>query len=108
MRSLLSTCSLVLTDEPENHLHPELQTCLLPSLIQAFPRAQFIVATHNPFIVSSVANSNVYVLDFLNRRVESTMLDLVDKSGSSNALLRDVLALPNPIPVWVVRPTGSF
>ena len=50
----------VLFDEPENHLHPELQQTLLPNLLGAFPNVQFIVATHNPFIISSVESSLIY------------------------------------------------
>ena len=54
--------SIVVTiDEPENHLHPELQQIILPCFVKAFPNAQFIVATHNPFIISSVKHSFVYV-----------------------------------------------
>src|SRR5207249_9216056 len=51
---------VVVIDEPEAHLHPALQQRLLPDLLRAFPRSQFIIATHNPFMVTSVADSNVY------------------------------------------------
>ena len=65
---------------------------------------QFIVATHNPFIVSSVSDSNVYVLDYNEEeqpRVFSAKLDIVNKAGSSNEILRDVLGLQHTKPVWV-------
>lgn len=39
---------VAIIDEPENHLHPELQRNFLGNLIKAFPNVQFIVATHNP------------------------------------------------------------
>ena len=41
---------VVVYDEPENHLHPELQRALFQNLTDAFPLVQFIVATHSPFI----------------------------------------------------------
>jgi hypothetical protein len=92
----------VVIDEPENHLHPELQRIILPSLIRAFPGVRFIAATHNPFIVSSVPESHVYVLDYgEDRKVSSELLDLVNRAGSSNDILRQVLGVPVTIPAWV-------
>jgi predicted ATPase len=95
--------SFVVTfDEPENHLHPELQRRILSDLIVAFPSVQFIVATHSPFIVGSVSDSNVYVLNYdENRCVCSTLLDTINKAGSANEILRDVLGLEYTIPIWV-------
>lgn len=93
---------VVTIDEPENHLHPEMQKTLLPNLLKAFPQAQFIVATHNPFIISSHPESNVYVLNYdENNRVYSTALDFVNKAGSSNDILRDVLGVSITFPDWV-------
>ena len=93
---------VVTIDEPENHLHPELQRSVLRSFIGAFPKAQFIVATHNPFIVGSVPDSNVYVLrSDPNDRASSLLLDLVNKAGTSNDILRDVLGLSFTTALWV-------
>ena len=83
---------VALIDEPENHLHPELQKSFLGNLIKAFPNVQFIVATHNPFMISAVKESNVYVLDYNEEhKVFSTKLDYVNRAGTSNAILREVL-----------------
>ena len=101
MRSRSDVTFTVLMDEPENHLHPSLQRSVLPGLLAAFPQAQFIVATHNPFVVTSVRDSNVIVLDFINGRVESTKLEDVDRSASANQVLADVLGVPFPVPLWV-------
>lgn len=93
---------VVSLDEPENHLHPELQRRVLADLISAFPSVQFVVATHSPFIVGSVPDSNVYVLDYDDtNRVTSTRLDTVNRAGSANEILRDVLGLEYTLPVWV-------
>ncbi len=93
---------IVTIDEPENHLHPEMQRTLLPNLLKAFPNVQFVVATHNPFMVSSVPDSNVYVLKYNDKnKVESINLDSINKAGSSNDILREVLGIPSTIPTWV-------
>ena len=93
---------VVTLDEPENHLHPELQQRVLADLLTAFPSVQFVVATHSPFIVGSVPASHVYVLGYDEaRRVNSTLLDTVNKTGTANEILRDVLGLEFTIPIWV-------
>lgn len=92
---------VALIDEPENHLHPELQKSFLGNLIKAFPNVQFIVATHNPFMISAVKESNVYVLDYNEEhKVFSTKLDYVNRAGTSNAILREVLGIDTSIPFW--------
>lgn len=59
------------------------------------------MATHNPFIISSVPDSNVYVLDYnLENKVNSKYLDFVNRAGTANEILRDVLGLPFTMPIW--------
>lgn len=115
----LSAPSFVVTmDEPENHLHPSMQRSLLERLLTAFPMAQFIVATHSPFIVSSVKDSSVYVLRYneedrpssdgflpegMRSRVVTERLDTVNKSGSANEILREVLGVEATVPNWVLE-----
>ena len=100
----------VTIDEPENHLHPSMQRSLLRRLIEAFPKAQFVVVTHSPFIVSSVKDSFVYVLRYdisidttetvMSRRISSVKLDNVDRAGTASEILRDVLGVPVTLPEW--------
>lgn len=92
---------VALIDEPENHLHPELQKNFLGNLIRAFPNVQFVVATHNPFMITSQKDSNVYVLNYNeNNKVISQKLDYVNKAGTSNEILRNVLGIETSIPTW--------
>lgn len=94
----------VTIDEPENHLHPRLQRSLLPNLVDTFPSAQFIVATHSPLIVGSHKDSRVYVLKFKdNNKVHDVYLSEVSKSGTSNEILRDVLGVSNTMPIWAEK-----
>lgn len=54
---------IVLIDEIETHLHLELQKKILPLLTQMYPRIQFIVSTHSPFILSSIDNAVIFDLE---------------------------------------------
>ncbi len=56
------TPGVVLIDEVELHLHPKWQRTILPSLLSAFPLAQFVVATHSPQVVASVRPEQVRIL----------------------------------------------
>ena len=55
--------AIVLIDELETHLHVELQKRALPFLTRVFPNVQFIVTTHSPFVITSLANAVVYDLE---------------------------------------------
>jgi len=62
---------LVLIDEIETHLHVDLQKKVLPFLIDFFPKIQFIVTTHSPFVLSSVSNS--VICDIENKIITSDL-----------------------------------
>ena len=53
----------VFIDELETHLHVQLQKKVLPFLTTFFPRVQFIITTHSPFIISSLENAVVFDLE---------------------------------------------
>ena len=55
-------CGFVLIDEPETHLHLEMQYQILPLLTDLFPNLQFIVATHSPAVASSITGATVFDL----------------------------------------------
>ena len=59
---------IVLIDEIEKHLHIRLQKEALPKLMKLFPRVQFIVTSHSPFLNMGLASENsikshIYDLD---------------------------------------------
>ncbi|AEH34793.1 ATP-binding cassette domain-containing protein [Vibrio anguillarum] len=53
---------VVFIDEIDAHLHVSLQRKIFSFFDQAFPKVQFIVTTHSPFVVQSVNNSVIYDL----------------------------------------------
>ena len=57
------TPGVVMIDEVDLFLHPHWQQHVLADLQAAFPKIQFIVTTHSPFIVQSVESKNVITLD---------------------------------------------
>jgi len=44
---------IILIDEIDEHLHLSIQRKVLPLLISTFPKIQFIVTTHSPFVLGS-------------------------------------------------------
>lgn len=58
----LAEAAVVIIDEIDLHLHPKWQRTLLKDLSELFPNTQFIVSTHSPLIVQSIAGINLYVL----------------------------------------------
>ena len=55
---------IVFIDEIETHLHLQLQKAILPLLVRLFPKIQFIVTTHSPFVLNSIDCATVYDLEY--------------------------------------------
>jgi len=56
------TDGVVLIDEVDMHLHPRWQQVVLRQLQEAFPKVQFIVTTHSPQVLTTVARGFIRVL----------------------------------------------
>lgn len=57
---------LVLIDEIDLHLHPELQLQVIDILTRLFPKFQFVVSTHSPLVLGS---SKAEILKFENGKL---------------------------------------
>ncbi|MER2174973.1 MAG: ATP-binding protein [Carnobacterium sp.] len=96
----------VLIDELENHLHPSMQRDILPKLCKAFPNVQFIISTHSPFIVNSVEDSFIYILDHNeNKKVELKKIEdyKYDLAKSNDDILYNILDVPTTLPIWAEK-----
>lgn len=66
---------IILIDELELHLHPEWQSKIAKILVQIFPQAQFITATHSPHILQSANPDEIIALTIDNGKVCQRNLD---------------------------------
>lgn len=62
---------IVLIDEVDKHLHIRLQKEVLPKLFNLFPKVQFIVSSHSPFLNMGLADESI---------VQTQIIDL-DNNG---------------------------
>ena len=70
------TSGVVLIDEIDLHLHPRWQRAVVEDLRRTFPKVQFFATTHSPFIIQSLREGELVVLDerephpYVNRSIE--------------------------------------
>ena len=62
-KSVEDTPGVVLIDEVDLYLHPKWQKHVLADLQKAFPKIQFIVSTHSPFIIQSLKENQLVSFD---------------------------------------------
>lgn len=88
---------LLLLDEPESHLHPAWQRKLIPAAQMLFPNSQMFIATHSPFVISSVNHGWIHVL-----RANAEGLVVADKPipCSPGDTYLDVVSEILGIPEW--------
>lgn len=82
-----SIAALILVDEIDQHLHPDLQTRVIGELGVIFPRAQLIVSTHSPLVVLGAHPSQLVVL---TRNADGSVSD-ADRVPDYRALTPDDL-----------------
>ncbi len=87
---------VVLVDEIDSHLHPSWQRTIAGWLHQAFPRMQFIVATHSPLIPTRVSEDDGMVVR-LERRTQGRgqVVDAVTEQGRIGLTADQNLTSPN-------------
>lgn len=63
LNAVTETEGIVLIDELDMHLHPKWQKTIINDLKRTFPKIQFIITSHSPFIIQSLNYKEVVSLD---------------------------------------------
>ena len=88
----LDAQGIVLIDEIELHLHPQLQQSVLLSLTKTFKNVQFVVTTHSPHVLSTVDKQSIRMLSFDEDGVASArMPDFQTKGVMSSDVLEQLM-----------------
>jgi hypothetical protein len=78
---------VVLIDEADIHLHPTWQRALGPRLRAVFPRLQFIVSSHSPFIAQAATQGGLFRLTAANDEVTITTSTQQPQGWTADELL---------------------
>jgi predicted ATP-binding protein involved in virulence len=99
--ALKETEGIVLIDELDLHLHPAWQKIVLKSLLDTFPKIQFIVTTHSPFIMQETEKGQLFLLE---------NCELKSVKGASDLSVEDIAEFIQGIdlPQWSVKKKELF
>ena len=61
-KALKETEGVVLIDELDLHLHPDWQRKIINILRNTFPKVQFVVTTHSPFLIQETGQNQLIIL----------------------------------------------
>jgi predicted ATP-binding protein involved in virulence len=94
----LQTPGVVLIDELDLHLHPNWQRKIVGILKETFPKIQFIVTTHSPFIIQSLKNNELIDLqgqnldtDYINKSIEEIAVNEMNVPGRRSEIYQSML-----------------
>ena len=87
-------------DEVDMHLHPEWQQTVMAQLRKAFPAVQFIVSTHSPQVLSTIAKECIRTLEGDAGATVTAQEPVADTYGMpSNFVLQAVMDVDPQPPV---------
>ena len=84
---LEETSGVIVIDEIDLHLHPQWQQTIISDLNTIFPKIQFIVSSHAPAVINSVAKEQIRILD----NGEIYMPAAQTYGRYANSILREVM-----------------
>lgn len=84
---LEETSGVIVIDEIDLHLHPQWQQTIISDLNTIFPKIQFIVSSHAPAVINSVAKEQIRILD----NGEIYMPAAQTYGRDANSILREVM-----------------
>lgn len=80
-RALVETNGIVFIDELDLHLHPSWQKIALNSLKETFPKVQFMITTHSPFLIQEAKTDQLFILE--NCQIKT-------RSGANDQSIEDI------------------
>ncbi|MDZ7938444.1 MAG: AAA family ATPase [Rhodoferax sp.] len=86
----LEGTGVVLIDEIELHLHPKWQREIVDKLRRTFPRIQFVLTTHSPFLIQSLRDGELIRLDM----EDADFAEYSDRSIED--ITENVMGVPTP------------
>ena len=93
----LGGSAVVLIDEVDLHLHPAWQQRVLEDLRRTFPNCQFVVTTHSPHVLSTVAVEDIRVLHVREKVVQVETPQWQTRGTESAAILAVIMGVdPTP------------
>ena len=96
--ALAEAPGFVCIDEIELHLHPAWQRRILTSLMDLFPRCQFVVSTHSPQVIGSVGAQHVRLLASDGNGHIHVTEPIASKGRDTNYVLAGVMDTPEQDP----------
>jgi predicted ATP-binding protein involved in virulence len=115
-RAAEETPGIVMIDEIDLHLHPNWQRRIIDDLRRIFPRVQFFLTTHSPFIVQSLRAGEVVTLSGpahlekppYKRGVEEVSTDVLGvKDVQRSERFREMEEAAREVVSLLERPEGS-
>ena len=85
------TFNCLLIEEPEAHLHPQLQTLLLEFLQTVYSSIQVILTSHSPTITSAINFDNINLLVKKNQNTQSVLIKNTKLERENKDFLRRYL-----------------
>jgi hypothetical protein len=85
--------AIFLLDEIECHLHPAWQRRILPAFQRLFPNSQVFVATHSPFVISSINHGWIYPFSLADGTVKCGQPVAASSGDSYIAVLEDIMGV---------------
>ena len=92
--TLSETPGFICIDEIELHLHPAWQREILTTLMDLFPRCQFVVSTHSPQVIGSVAARHIRLLSSDGKGLVNATQPIATKGRDSNYVLEGIMDTP--------------
>ena len=82
---------VVLIDEIDLHLHPNLQRSVIRNLKTSFPNCQFILTTHSPQVLSMVRRKDIYQLEWDERGIVAFRPESRSYGRDTNQILDEIM-----------------